>query len=124
MSTIYVQFTSSSDTVLSKDCTTRWADSIGCHIPMCGQYTEKYTNLMVMTGDEQEIQDWLSENIGKVVEITEEEGDAIGQLICPEGTTTVIREHEGDGVYEKTYTAGLFTMSEGQTWTLTDSVEI
>lgn len=123
MSTLYVRFMSDSDTVLSENCTTRWPDTVGCHIPMSGQFTGKYTNLMVMTGDEQEIQDWLLENVGKVIEVAEEEATLIGQTMVPEGTTSEINELVGDTMYIKTYTAGVFTITEGQEWTETGSVE-
>jgi len=115
---------SASQTVLSENCTTRWPDTVGCHIPMSGQYTEKYTNLMIMTGNEQEIQDWLSENVGKVVELTEEEATGIGQTMVPEGTTIEVDELIGDTLYRITYTADEFTMENGQNWTETDSVEL
>lgn len=115
---------SASDTVLSENCTTRWPDTVGCHIPMSGKYTEKYTNLMIMTGNEQEIQDWLSENSTKVVEINEAEGDQIGQTMMPEGTTTITEEYEDNKLLQKTYTAGEFTIAGGQEWTLTDTLDI
>ncbi len=106
MSTIYVKFQSNNELVRSDNCTTRWADSISCNIPMSGIYEGKYTNLMIMEGDETEINNWLAENVGKVIEITEEEGDAIGQTIVPEGTTTVQQSVDGE-----------ITMVGGQIWT-------
>lgn len=113
MAVVYVKFQSDNEVVLSHDCTTRWPDDIGCNIPMSGIYDGKYTNLMIMTGDEAEIDAWLAENPGKVIEITEEEGDAIGQTIIPEGTTSTQQTVDG----EITIVAGLFTMAGGQTWT-------
>lgn len=101
----------------SDDCTTRWSDEIGCNIPMSGLYEEKYTNLMIMTGDEAIIDAWLAENVGKVIEITEEEGDAIGQTIVPEGTTTVQQSVDGEIIM----VAGLFTMASGQTWSIVET---
>lgn len=113
MSIIYAKFQSENDKVLSKDCTTRWSDNIKCNIPMSGIYENKYTNLMILDGDEQLINSWLADNVGKVVEITEEDGDIIGQTMVPEGTTTVQQNVDG----EVTLVAGLFTIAGGQTWT-------
>lgn len=124
MATIYVKFTSSSDKVISSDCTTRWNDSIKCSIPMSKIYGDKYTNLMIMTGDPEEINDWITENSDKVVELTEAEINAIGKDMVPEGTTNVIIEEDGGKLYEKTYTAGEFTITGGQEWTLTNNVDI
>lgn len=113
MSTIYVKFQSNNELVQSDDCTTRWSDNISCNIPMSGIYEGRYTNLMIMTGDETEINNWLSENIGKVIEITEKDGNLIGQAIVPEGTTSVQTIED----VEVTFVAGLFTIAGGQTWT-------
>jgi len=124
MATVYVKFQSSTSKVNSCDCTTRWDDDIRCSIPISKIYENKYTNLMKMTGDVDEIAAWIAENEGKVVEITEAEGDAIGQAMVPEGTINIIEEFEGDKIYRKTYTAGKFTMAGGQNWTLTESVDI
>ena len=126
MATIYVKF-QAQDTdglVHSTDCTTRWPDSVSCSIPMSGVYGEKYTNLMKMTGDEIEIRNWISTNSGKVIELTEEECNTIGQEMIPEGTTSVIDESEGDKIYRRTYTASEFSIITGQTWTLTESLDI
>lgn len=119
MATVYVKFQSDNDVVLSDDCTTRWPDEIGCSIPMSGLYDDKYTNLMIMTGDEAVIDEWLAENIGKVVEITEEDGDAIGQVMVPEGTTSTQQTADG----EITLVAGLFTIAGGQTWSIVEIPE-
>ena len=124
MATIYVKFQSSSNTVHSHDCTTRWPDEVGCSIPMSGLYKSKYTNLMKMTGLTTVITSWISENPGKVVKITESQANIIGQTISPEGTERMVREEEDGVLCENTYTAGLFTMADGQSWELTDSVEV
>jgi len=113
MATVYVKFQSDNDVVQSDDCTTRWPNEISCNIPMSGIYEEKYTNLMIMTGDEAIIDEWLADNVGKVVEMTEEEGDTIGQTMVPEGTTSVQETIDGEIIL----VAGLFTMAGGQTWT-------
>lgn len=124
MSTIYVKFQSDSDTVLSNNCTTRWSNLILCNIPISGIHEDKYTNLMVMTGDEELIRGWISENSTKVVELSEEEGNTIGQEISPEGTTIIIEDYENGKIFRKTYTAGEFTITNGQIWTLTDTEDI
>jgi len=111
--TKYVRFQSNNELVLSHDCTTRWSDSVGCNIPMSGIYNGQYTNLMIMTGDESIIDAWLADNAGKVVEITEEEGNLIGQAIVPEGTIVTSLFDGG----EISLVAGVFTMSGGQSWT-------
>ena len=113
MSIIYVKFQSKNDVIQSSDCTTRWPNEICCNIPMSGIYEGKYTNLMIMTGDETIIDKWLADNVGKVVKITEEEGDIIGQTIVPEGTKNIQETIDG----KITLVAGLFTMAGGQTWT-------
>ena len=84
--TIYVLYQSSSDTVQPSDCTTRWSDNIHCNIPLSGIYDNKYTNLMIMEGDPEEIRTWISENSGKVTEKTLEAINLVGQTIVPEGT--------------------------------------
>lgn len=133
MSTIYVIFQSATDDhIRSSDCTTRWPDTILCSIPLSGLYDDydstscdqKITNLMIMTGDETEIRDWISENEGKVFESNEEEMNLIGQSISPEGSTIVIIDNEDGTIYEKTYTASEFTITDGQTWTLTNTEDI
>jgi len=91
---------------------------------MSNVYETKYTNLMIMTGDEEVIRDWIAYNLTKVIEISEEEGNVIGQAMVPEGTTQVIQEADGGRLFEKTYTAGEFTLAGGQTWELTNSEDI
>lgn len=123
MSTLYVIFQSHDDQIQSDDCTTRWSDSIQCSIPISGLYEGKSTNIMVMTGDENDIRNWILENVGKVVESTIEECESIGQTISPEGSTYSVEEYDGGSLISKTYTAGPFTIENGQTWTLTELVE-
>lgn len=124
MANVFVKFTSSSATVNSGDCTTRWDDDIECSIPMSGLHESKYTNLMKMVGDADKIAAWLEKNKGKVEELTEAQINIIGQTMVPENTIRIIEEDEEDKVYRKTYIAGEFTMTSGQTWTLTDQEDI
>jgi hypothetical protein len=91
---------------------------------MSGIYQNKYTNLMIMIGDEIEIDSWVLENQNKVVELSESECNAIGQEMSPEGMVNIVMEEEDCKIFEKTFTAGLFTMTEGQIWILTNNVEI
>jgi len=125
MATVYIKFSSSSEQVHSDDCTTRWDDDIRCSIPMSGLYEEKYTNLMKIIGDEEKIDEWVAENNGKVEELSETEINVIGQSMVPEGTIRTIEEIGDDNrLYRMTYTAGEFTMSDGQDWTLTNQEDI
>jgi hypothetical protein len=117
MSTIYVKFKSDNELVQSDDCTTRWPDSVSCSITMSGIYNEQYTNLMIMGGDETEINNWIDSNSGKVEIISEEEGNIIGQTISPEGTIGTQLTPDG----EVSVVAGLFTMSDGQTWSIVET---
>jgi len=111
--TTYVIFQTTSDKcVKSEDCTTRWNNNIKVSIPISGLYQGKYTNLMIMDGEEKEIQDWIDENKGKVKIISEDKADKIGQIISPEGVITTSNVF-GNQIKLK---SGLFTIKKGQVW--------
>lgn len=110
---IYCKFSTSYDKCIkSEDCSTRWNNNIKCSIPMSGLYRGKYTNLMIMEGDEKDIKDWVNENIGKVEIITEKDADSIGQIMSPKDVIS-ISNHFGNDIKLK---SGLFTIKNGQTW--------
>ena len=107
MARIYVQFECIGGVpVESNKCTTRWPEGVLCNIPVSGMVGEDYYNLMVMTGDEATILQWVEDNSEKVKVLTKEEADELGQSIVPPGS-----EYTSAGVLDSTqntYRAGTF----------------
>jgi hypothetical protein len=92
--------------VLASQCTTAWPSDIQCSIPISGTINGDYYNLMVMDGDESNINNWVSDNNDKVTIITKEQADTLGQQIVPPNTErTVINIMDNT---EKTYRSGYF----------------
>lgn len=110
MAKLYVKFTSiGGPPVEASKCTTRWPDSIACSIPISGQVESDHINLMIMTGDELDILDWIAENEGKVEQLTKEEAEALGQLLVVPGTERIERDMT-TGI-TTTYRAGNFDVN-------------
>lgn len=92
--------------VLASQCTTAWPSDIQCSIPISGTINGDYYNLMVMDGDESNINNWVSDNNDKVTIITKEQADMRGQQIIPPNTErTGINMIVNEG---KRYRAGTF----------------
>ena len=99
-------------------CTTAWPTSISCTIPMSGTVESTFYNIMVMEGDEAEINNWLAENAGKVQEVTKAQADELGQTIVPPGTEREEEDMENPEA-KKTYVAGEFDADHPENlWTL------
>ena len=114
MATVYVKFQASGERAGPKDCTSAVPDGTATSIVMSGQYEDKATNLMVLTGVTADIEQWITQNQGKVSRITEAEGDAIGQSMSP---ADVIRDSTDPDGTETHHISGTFTITSGQTWT-------
>ena len=114
MATVYVKFQAEGVRAGPRDCTTALPESVTSQsIVMSGLYEGKATNLMVLEGVVADIEQWIRQNDGKVVRITEAEGDAIGQAISPAGE---FRESEDPGGDTSHFYSGTFTMVGGQAW--------
>lgn len=109
----YFIYQSNSDIVGSADCTTRMPSSVGCSIRASGQYLDKATNIMVLTGDDDDIDSWCAENVGKVTEGTLEEVETIGRAMNPEDVTKEVVCEYG---CTHTIRSGVYTVARGQVW--------
>lgn len=97
----------------SADCTTRLPNSVSCSIRAAGQHLDKATNIMVLTGDDEAIDSWCAENVGKITEGTLEEVEAIGQAMNPEAVTKEVVCEYG---CTHTIRSGVYTVASGQAW--------
>ena len=115
MATVYIKYQAAGVRAGPKDCTSALPANTGQSIIMSGLYEGKATNLMVLDGVTADIENWITQNSGKVERITEAEGDAIGQSISPAGVYRDSSEGPGGGT-TKHYLSGTFTMAGGQAW--------
>lgn len=90
----YYKFESNGTPTSSEQCTTQQSNKIKCDIPIGGEVGTKFYNLMVMDGEEADLNGQANENIGKITELTEEEANQLGQLIIPPGTEMVVQERD------------------------------
>ena len=114
----YIVFSAEGSPIRGDQCTTVWPASISCTIPISGTVEGTFYNIMVMEGDEAEINNWLAENAGKVQEVTKAQADELGQAIVPPGTEREEEDVENPQA-KKTYVAGEFDADHPENlWTL------
>lgn len=90
MSKFYIIFKCTGGSpVSSEQCTTAWVPEIKCSIPLSGNVSGDFYNLMVMEGDLGLIEDWVNENGNKVTISSKEEMDLLGQQIVAPNTERV-----------------------------------
>jgi len=110
----YVKFISNNDPIDPSQCTTRWPESVACNIPISGTIEGSFINLMIMDGTESEINNWISVNIGKVIELTKDEANSLGQELISPGTEITVESPEGES---EILVAGIFNVDDGLLWT-------
>ena len=113
---MYILYSCNGRPTTPEKCTTRWPDSVQCTIHLSLEFDGKTYNLMNMDGDEAVINQWLSENTGKVISRTREEFATLIATRFPVGTQRTITE---DGV-TRTYTLASFDVDTGPVFTVTE----
>ena len=114
MTIAYIKFQAQTNKIESRDCTSSLPEDVTQAIPLSGQYEGKATNLMVLTGENLAIDNWLRNNTGKVSKISESEATAIGKVMSPVGVIRESTEPEGE---VSRFISGEFDIVTGQTWT-------
>lgn len=88
----YFKFLSEGPPIRPEQCTTAQSDKIKSKIPLSGSIDGTYHNLMVMVGSDKDLDDWASENVGKIEEVTKKEIDGVGKIILPPDSTIEVVE--------------------------------
>lgn len=86
MSKVFYKFECEGQPDTPEKCTTRWPETISCLIPIDGVIADKYTNIMILDGPDEDILTWVGENTGKISALTIEEANTLGQTIIPPAT--------------------------------------
>jgi len=109
----YFVFQSSTSVAGAENCTTVLPQTVTCKIKASGQYTARYTNLMELNGPDSDIDNWKSNNVGKVYESTIEELNTIGQSMYP---AEIVKEVVCEFGFTHTLISQPFDINSGQTW--------
>lgn len=85
----YFKFLSEGPPIKAEQCTTAQPDKVQCKIPLGGDIDGTFHNVMIMSGSNKDLDDQANENIGKILEMTKEEANIVGQKIVPPDSTYI-----------------------------------
>ncbi len=88
----YIDFFCEGVPNISSKCTTVWPNNVTCQIILSGSIENIFHNIMVFEMDDEHLLDnWISENSDKVLKMTKEDINILGQQILPPGTEILQR---------------------------------